>query len=60
MLNGLAQKLAEEAIKRGGDEKFNSPFAQRAKQQKLKYIGGKLDDTTIIIAKVVSMAEDII
>lgn len=40
------------AIERGKNTKFNSPFAQRAKKQNLNYLGGKLDDTTVIIAEI--------
>ncbi len=51
-LFGLSQKLAQLAIQRGQDKTFWSPFAQKAKQQMLKYSGGKLDDTTVIISKI--------
>ena len=44
--------LAVLAIERGQDTTFNSPFAQRAKQEGLKYMGGKLDDTTVIIGRI--------
>ena len=52
LLTTLAQELAEAAIDRGSDPKFKSPFARRAKEQGLSYDGGKLDDTTVIVAEV--------
>lgn len=52
--------MAKLAIARGEDPKFNSPFAQRAKQQKLSYLGGKLDDTTVIVAKIENETELIV
>lgn len=48
------------AIRRGDDKKFNSPFAQRAKQNKLRYMGGKLDDTTVIVAHIGPLDQNII
>lgn len=46
-------KLAEKAIKYGQDTTYESPFSQSAKEHNLSYIGGKLDDTTVIIAQIV-------
>jgi hypothetical protein len=40
------------AITRGQNPSFNSPFAQRAKLQNLIFKGGKLDDTTVIVAEI--------
>ncbi len=51
-LFALREKLARLAIERGKDMGFWSPFAQRAKEQNLVYMGGKLDDTTVIVSKV--------
>lgn len=48
----MPEKLAKLGITRGENPKFNSPFAQRAKQNKINYTGGKLDDTTVIVAKI--------
>ncbi len=51
-LTTLSRELAEEAIKRGKQPKFLSPFAFRANLEKLEFIGGKLDDTTVILADI--------
>lgn len=55
----LPRIFAEAAIERGKSPTFHSPFAQRAKQQHLNYEGGKLDDTTVIIAEVKRTTENI-
>ena len=52
LLTGLPEMLARLAIERGQDKDFNSPFAQRAKELGLSFEGGKLDDTTVIIARI--------
>jgi hypothetical protein len=40
------------AIERGSNQKIETPFSRKAKLNKFNYMGGKLDDTTIIIARV--------
>lgn len=51
-LFSVALLLAELAISRGKDTKFESPFSVKAKEQMLLFNGGKLDDTTVILAKI--------
>jgi protein phosphatase PTC7 len=53
LLTTLAKKLADEAIQHGSNDKYESPFAKRAKEQGLLFNGGKLDDTTVIVARIV-------
>jgi serine/threonine protein phosphatase PrpC len=50
MARQLAQVLAEKAIDRGWDTNYRSPFARNAGKAGKKYMGGKLDDTTVIVA----------
>ena len=40
-------KLAEKA---GGLKDYRSPFAKNAQEQGLRYVGGKKDDITVIVA----------
>lgn len=44
-----AKKLASVAMINGADESFDSPFAMEARKNGLDYIGGKLDDTTVVV-----------
>jgi hypothetical protein len=44
--------LAKEAERLSWDKSYNSPFAQKAKENNFAYCGGKPDDITIIIAQV--------
>lgn len=54
-LNELAKELANEAVKVSIDNNYFSPFAKAASLFYLqKYIGGKPDDTTVIVAKVIA------
>ena len=46
----LAATLAEKAIKRAWDHNYKSPFARNAAKAGKKYVGGKLDDTTVVVA----------
>lgn len=48
----VPQTLADMAIARGKDIKFESPFSIKAKEQMLTFKGGKLDDTTVVLAKI--------
>lgn len=52
-LNELAKELANEAVKVSIDNNYFSPFAKAASLFYLqRYVGGKPDDTTVIVAKV--------
>lgn len=46
----LARKLAEKAIEKGWDQNYKSPFAKHAGRSGKRFIGGKLDDTTVIVS----------
>lgn len=48
----LAESLAKRAIQYGQDEEYDSPFSQHARSLGYEFIGGKLDDTTVIIAQI--------
>ena len=45
----MAKKLGERAYELGNDTTYNSPFAKACKGC-LKYMGGKQDDITVIVA----------
>lgn len=50
----LADSLAKTSNKNGKDQSFNSPFADAcSKKYGQKYLGGKLDDVTVIASYVV-------
>jgi protein phosphatase PTC7 len=51
----LSHTLVHLAIERGFDSSYLSPFAKAAKRAKRSFIGGKLDDTSVIVGKVVSL-----
>ena len=46
----LSVILAEKAISKGWDNNYRSPFARNAGKAGKKFVGGKLDDTTVIVA----------
>ncbi|OMJ69878.1 hypothetical protein SteCoe_32292 [Stentor coeruleus] len=46
----LAVNLTERAISKGWDHNYRSPFARNAGKSGKKYMGGKLDDTSVIVA----------
>lgn len=48
--DALSKILVERAIQKGWDTSYKSPFARNAGKAGKKYIGGKLDDTTVIVA----------
>lgn len=48
----LAQSLAAKAIAYGQDHEYVSPFTEHAQAAGISFLGGKLDDTTVIIAQV--------
>lgn len=45
----LAQILTETAVEKSWNSTYKSPFARRAQKQGLSFIGGKQDDTTVIV-----------
>ena len=47
-----ASDIAFVAEKQSNDKNYMSPFARKAKEQNLRYSGGKPDDITIIVAQV--------
>lgn len=48
----IAKVLAQKAINYGKNNTYFSPFSAHAQQQGQSFVGGKLDDTTVIIAQV--------
>lgn len=50
----MATILLEIAYSKGLDQTYFSPFAKAALENKIPYQGGKNDDTTLILAEVVS------
>ena len=54
----LPKIFAEEAILRGQNDTFSSPFSERAQDLGIDFEGGKLDDTTVIIAKIQNINEE--
>lgn len=49
----LAQRLAKLAVERAKKKDGLSPFGVKAKEWGIKYEGGKIDDTTVIVAEIV-------
>lgn len=49
----LAEKLAQKAHEYAMDPFILSPFAVAAQRQGLPFLGGKLDDTTVLVCKLV-------
>jgi len=52
-LSELASKLAQKAHEYAMDPFVISPFAAAAQKQGLPFVGGKLDDTTVVVCKLV-------
>lgn len=52
LLKELPRELALMATTRGKNRLFDSPFSERARKEGMEKLGGKLDDTTVIIARV--------
>jgi protein phosphatase PTC7 len=48
----MARTLSEASHSHGKDQTYTSPFAANAQRQGLRYVGGKLDDVTVIISRV--------
>ena len=46
----LSRELVSKAIAKGWDTSYRSPFSKNAGNYGQRYIGGKLDDTTVIVA----------
>lgn len=51
----LAEKLAQKAHEHAMDPFILSPFAVAAQRQGLPFLGGKLDDTTVLVCKLVPL-----
>jgi serine/threonine protein phosphatase PrpC len=49
----LARELVAKAIVKGWDSTYKSPFSRNAAKYGQRYIGGKLDDTAVIVAMAV-------
>lgn len=52
----LAKKLAKTAVERAKKKDGLSPFGVKAKEWGINYEGGKVDDTTVIVAEIVALA----
>mmetsp|Transcript_3755 Transcript_3755/g.13460 ORF Transcript_3755/g.13460 Transcript_3755/m.13460 type:complete len:85 (-) Transcript_3755:3707-3961(-) len=48
----MARTISKISHLHGRDVKYDSPFALNALKQGLRYTGGKLDDVTVIVARV--------
>lgn len=53
----MAEQIGAYASLKAHDTKYNSPFAKHAKSAGYDFRGGKIDDITIVIAKVTSLNE---
>ena len=47
-----SKKLVERALFKGGNSYINTPFSDAAKSSGISFLGGKLDDTTVIVSRV--------
>ena len=48
----MAKRLAKVATERSKKKEGTSPFAMKAKEWGIQYQGGKVDDTTVIVAEI--------
>lgn len=48
--NKLARELVAKAVQKGWDLNYRSPFSKNAARFGQRFIGGKLDDTTVVVA----------
>ncbi|EGR32361.1 protein phosphatase, putative [Ichthyophthirius multifiliis] len=48
----LAEIIAKYAFRLSLDPAYNSPFAKRAMENKLRFKGGKSDDITVVVAQI--------
>lgn len=55
----LAETLGTMASTRGVDKSFSSPFMMAAQKAGVKWEGGKADDITVVIAKIVDGAQGV-
>lgn len=53
MLKDLPIELTKIATTRALDRTGDSPFAAKAREWGIEYVGGKVDDTTVIVAEIV-------
>lgn len=53
----LAETMGNLASARGVDKSFASPFMQAAQQAGVAWEGGKADDITIVVAKIVNSVD---
>lgn len=53
----LAEQLGDLASKRGMDKTFRSPFMAAASEAGVAWKGGKADDVTVVIARIVPFAQ---
>ena len=49
----LASHIAENAFSKSLDKSYFSPFAQEAAKEGYRFDGGKSDDITVVVGKVV-------
>lgn len=54
LANLLPKILVQEALKKSWDKTYKSPFSRNAAKVGRKYIGGKLDDITVLVLVAVS------
>lgn len=52
-LKAVSLCMAKEASKFGADKKWFSPFAKNAREAGIEYMGGKIDDITVIVSEIV-------
>ena len=50
-LHELSKKLAKVAVDKAKKKEGTSPFAVKAKEWDIRYEGGKVDDTTVVVAE---------
>ena len=48
--NKLAKELVSKAVQKGWDMTYRSPFSKNAAKFGQRFIGGKLDDTSVVVA----------
>jgi len=53
----IARSLSEMANRNGQDPTYGSPFAINARRHGMQYCGGKLDDVTVVVSRVVRSCE---
>lgn len=58
MLKELPKELTKVATARALDRTGDSPFAAKAREWNVDYVGGKVDDTTVIVTEVVKKGNE--